>query len=75
MPKESITIDSEEQTVFNKDSNGIIEDLNKYINLNGSEFPKFLAGYNTVAVAKYIQKAPLIENYNNLIKNESTLRF
>lgn len=68
MPKESITIDSEEQTVFNKDSNGIIEDLNKYINLNGSEFPKFLAGYNTVAVAKYIQKATLIENYNNLIK-------
>lgn len=72
-PKESVTIDSEEQTVFCKDEDGSIEDLNKYVNLNGSSFPKFLAGYNAVTVAKYIQKTTLIENYNNLIKRSQVV--
>ncbi len=73
LPKNSMTIDSEEQTVFYKDDAGYIEDLNRYLNLNGSDFPKFLAGKNIISIAKYIKDSILIENYNNLIKRKQVV--
>ena len=64
LPKNSMVIDSEEQSVFYKDDAGHAEDLNRYLNLNGSDFPKVLAGKNKISIAKYVQEPKVIENYN-----------
>ena len=70
LPKNSMVIDSEEQSAFYKDDAGHAEDLNRYLNLNGSDFPKFLSGKNKISIAKYVQEPKVIENYNKLIKDK-----
>ena len=73
LPKNSMVIDSEEQSAFYKDDAGHVEDLNRYLNLNGSDFPKFLAGKNKISIAKYVQEPKVIENYNKLIKDKQVV--
>ena len=73
LPKNSMVIDSEEQSAFYKDDAGHAEDLNRYLNLNGSDFPKFLAGKNKISIAKYVQEPKVIENYNKLIKDKQVV--
>lgn len=64
-----VTIDSEEQCAYSKDENGIVEDLNRYINLNGLEFPDFKKGKNSILVEKYKESSLVIDKYNNIIKD------
>lgn len=65
----SVTLDSEEQNAYYKDANGNVEDLSKYINLNGIGFPKFGRGKNSILLQKYKEASILVDKYNNVLKD------
>lgn len=69
VPTESLTIDSERQLVYTI-QNQTIKNLNKYINLNGKQFPKLDRGINKVKVQKYLEIKHTIEKYSTLIDNK-----
>lgn len=63
----TVTIDSENQTVYNG-----TEDLNLYVNLNGNEFPKLKEGENVVTLGKYEEQNGFISAYTNILTNNYT---
>lgn len=58
-----VVLNSELQTVYSTQ----IGDVNAYVNLNETEFPKLYKGKTRVSVNTYIEDSGIIESYNSLI--------
>lgn len=71
---DSMIIDSENQVVYNKDGNNIIN-LGEYVNFNGLDFPKLPMNDNTLYLKKYIKNEKYVEKYSTLIDNEKETVF
>lgn len=67
LPSGDVILDSELQTAFSN-QNG---DINKYINLNDTNFPVLNSGSTTVEIKKYTEDNTVLDPYNVLLNSSA----